>query len=50
MMMRPAFSVAINMDPEILLIEEVLGVGDAAFAQKAFERILRLGPRVTRFY
>jgi len=41
MMMRLAFSVAINMDPEILLIDEVLGVGDAAFAQKSFARILR---------
>jgi lipopolysaccharide transport system ATP-binding protein len=41
MMMRLAFSVAINMDPEILLIDEVLSVGDAAFAQKSFDRILR---------
>jgi ABC-type polysaccharide/polyol phosphate transport system ATPase subunit len=41
MMMRLAFSVAINMDPEILLIDEVLAVGDAAFAQKSFDRILR---------
>jgi ABC-type polysaccharide/polyol phosphate transport system ATPase subunit len=39
MVMRLAFSVAINMDPEILLIDEVLGVGDAAFAQKSFDRI-----------
>lgn len=41
MMMRLAFSVAINMDPEILLIDEVLSVGDAAFAQKSFDRIRR---------
>jgi ABC-type polysaccharide/polyol phosphate transport system ATPase subunit len=41
MMMRLAFSVAINMDPEIILIDEILGVGDAAFAQKSFERIRR---------
>jgi ABC-type polysaccharide/polyol phosphate transport system ATPase subunit len=39
MVMRLAFSVAINMDPEILLVDEILGVGDAAFAQKSFERI-----------
>ena len=39
MVMRLAFSVAINMDPEILLIDEILGVGDAAFAQKSFDRI-----------
>jgi len=41
MMMRLAFSVAINMDPEIILIDEILSVGDAAFAQKSFERIRR---------
>jgi ABC-2 type transport system ATP-binding protein/lipopolysaccharide transport system ATP-binding protein len=41
MIMRLAFSVAINMDPEILLIDEVLSVGDAAFQAKCFERIHR---------
>jgi len=39
MTMRLAFSVAINMDPEILLVDEVLAVGDAAFQQKCFDRI-----------
>ena len=39
MMMRLAFSVAINMDPEILLVDEVLAVGDAAFQEKCFERL-----------
>jgi len=39
MMMRLAFSVAINTDPEILLIDEVLAVGDAAFQAKCVERI-----------
>jgi len=39
MIMRLAFSVAINMDPEILLIDEVLAVGDQAFQAKCFERI-----------
>jgi ABC-type polysaccharide/polyol phosphate transport system ATPase subunit len=39
MMMRLAFSVAINVDPEILLIDEVLAVGDAAFQAKCFEKI-----------
>ena len=41
MIMRLAFSVAINMDPEILLIDEVLAVGDQAFQTKCFERIHR---------
>jgi ABC-type polysaccharide/polyol phosphate transport system ATPase subunit len=39
MVMRLAFSVAIVMDPEILLIDEVLGVGDHAFQAKCFERL-----------
>lgn len=39
MMMRLAFSVAINRDPEILLIDEVLAVGDVAFQAKCIERI-----------
>jgi ABC-type polysaccharide/polyol phosphate transport system ATPase subunit len=39
MMMRLAFSVAINRDPEILLIDEVLAVGDAAFQAKCIEKI-----------
>ncbi|PMC36595.1 ABC transporter [Bacillus sp. UMB0899] len=36
---RLAFSTAISLDPEILLIDEVLGVGDAAFQKKCREAI-----------
>lgn len=39
MVMRLAFSVAINVDPEILLVDEVLAVGDTAFQEKCFERV-----------
>ncbi len=35
MTLRLAFSVAIQIEPEILLIDEVLGVGDAEFQQKS---------------
>jgi ABC-type polysaccharide/polyol phosphate transport system ATPase subunit len=40
MIMRLAFSVAIHLDPEVLLVDEVLAVGDAAFQEKCFDRIL----------
>lgn len=39
MVMRLAFSVAINRDPDILLVDEVLAVGDAAFQAKCIEKI-----------
>jgi len=39
MAMRLAFTVAINMDPEILLIDEVLAVGDIEFQAKCFEKV-----------
>jgi len=42
MYMRLAFSVAINVDAEILLIDEILAVGDANFQQKCFERLREL--------
>ena len=42
MTVRLAFSVAIQVDAEILLIDEVLAVGDASFQQKCFEEFQRL--------
>src|SRR6202011_2615666 len=36
MYMRLGFAVAINVDPEVLLIDEVLAVGDASFQRKCF--------------
>lgn len=40
MVLRLAFSVAINLDPDILIVDEILGVGDRQFFNKCFERIL----------
>ena len=40
MYMRLAFAVAINVDPDILIIDEVLAVGDEAFQKKCIEKIL----------
>jgi ABC-type polysaccharide/polyol phosphate transport system ATPase subunit len=39
MYVRLAFSVAIHVDPEILLIDEVLAVGDEAFQRKCLDKI-----------
>jgi len=42
MSVRLAFSVAINVDPDILVIDEALSVGDGVFSRKSFERIMAL--------
>src|SRR4051794_1461963 len=42
MSVRLGFSVAIQVDADILLVDEVLAVGDAAFQQKCFEQFQRL--------
>ncbi|MCZ2849952.1 ABC transporter ATP-binding protein [Modestobacter sp. VKM Ac-2978] len=40
MYMRLGFSVAINVDPDVLLVDEVLAVGDAAFQEKCMEKFV----------
>ena len=39
---RLAFSVAVNMEPDILLVDEALSVGDARFKRKSFRKMRQL--------
>lgn len=45
MYLRLAFSMAIHMDPDILLADEVLAVGDIAFQQKCLNRMKEVGDK-----
>lgn len=49
MVMRLGFSVAIHIDPEVLIIDEMLTVGDASFRKKCLERISALKARGCTF-
>jgi len=39
---RLSFAVAVSMTPDILLLDEALSAGDAAFKEKSFERMRQL--------
>ncbi|MBI2567373.1 MAG: ABC transporter ATP-binding protein [Candidatus Schekmanbacteria bacterium] len=45
MYLRLGFSVAIHADPDVLLIDEILAVGDQAFANKCRDKILEMKER-----
>jgi ABC-type polysaccharide/polyol phosphate transport system ATPase subunit len=45
MFVRLAFAVASHVDPDILVVDEALAVGDAAFQQKCFDRIYDMQSR-----
>jgi lipopolysaccharide transport system ATP-binding protein len=47
MFMRLAFSMATSLEPEILVVDEALSVGDGAFSRKSYERIMSLRDRGT---
>jgi ABC-type polysaccharide/polyol phosphate transport system ATPase subunit len=47
MYLRLGFSVAIHVQPDILLVDEVLAVGDADFQEKCFEHFRTLRERNT---
>lgn len=45
MTVRLGFAVAVHLDPDILLIDEVLAVGDENFQRKSIEKILEVGEK-----
>ena len=45
MFVRLAFSMATSVEPDVLVIDEALSVGDGVFAHKSFERIMTLKDR-----
>ncbi|MEZ9699193.1 ABC transporter ATP-binding protein [Vibrio sp. 10N.261.46.E12] len=47
MVVRLAFAVSINVDPEILVVDEALSVGDEKFQRKCFSRLEELKKRGT---
>lgn len=47
MFMRLGFAVAIHVDPQVLLVDEVLAVGDLAFQLKCFDRMRKLKEKGT---
>lgn len=45
MFARLAFAVATSVDPDVLIVDEALSVGDGSFARKSFDRIMHLKER-----
>jgi lipopolysaccharide transport system ATP-binding protein len=45
MFIRLAFSIATSVEPDVLIIDEALSVGDGAFARKSFDRIMAIKER-----
>ena len=50
MLVRLAFAVAISIDPEVLIVDEALSVGDVFFQQKCFTRIRELLEKGVTFF
>ncbi|MCL6538767.1 MAG: ABC transporter ATP-binding protein [Acidothermus sp.] len=45
MYVRLGFSVAVNLDPEILIIDEIIAVGDEEFQRRCFDHLYKLRKR-----
>jgi ABC-type polysaccharide/polyol phosphate transport system ATPase subunit len=51
MVTRLGFSIAVNVEPDVLLVDEVLAVGDASFQEKCFAKIEEFKQRgITIFF
>jgi len=49
MYVRLGFAVAVQMEPDIMLVDEVLAVGDSAFQRKCYDRIYQMQAKGTSF-
>lgn len=47
MQVRLAFSVATSVDPDLLIVDEALSVGDGVFAKRSFDRVMQLRDKGT---
>jgi lipopolysaccharide transport system ATP-binding protein len=47
MFVRLAFAIAVSLDPEILMVDEVIAVGDEEFQRKCFDHLFELRKRGT---
>ncbi len=45
MYVRLAFSIATSVNPDVLIVDEALSVGDGAFARRSFDRIMQIKER-----
>ncbi len=45
MLARLAFSIAVQVDPDILIVDEVLAVGDVRFREKSFNKFMEFKER-----
>jgi ABC-type polysaccharide/polyol phosphate transport system ATPase subunit len=49
MILRLAFSIAMSVEPDLLIVDEILAVGDQAFQEKCHQRVQQLRRRGTTF-
>jgi len=50
MYLRLAFSIAAHFEPEVLLMDEIIAVGDISFQEKCFAKMKSVSRKVARFF